>query len=171
MGNAPSMATGFPGSSGAAAKACTRDTTTTSSSSKKQKGGKTSGAATTESATDRAKKVLGDVQESLKIGVKKLEDQDHPAAHLIDTVCGPYFDSQGHSNHRNRKMRENRSASFYSEDYNSDDSRTISEDEQTLDTDYNPSTVNGSTIASSAVGPTKKAVSYTHLTLPTTPYV
>ena len=124
------------------------------SSSKNSGGGSTSAA---ESATERAKKVFGEVQETLKISVKKLEEQDHPAAHLIDTVCGPYFDSRDTSRH-NRKMRENRSASFYSEDIDSDDSRTISEDEQTLDTDYNASTVNGSTVTSSAppTGKSKK---------------
>ncbi|CAB9515906.1 expressed unknown protein [Seminavis robusta] len=152
MGNTSSLTSAFQTGTTSKGAGCV----SSGSSGKKSKGSKTSAAQAAESATERAKKVFGDVHESLKISVKKLEEQDHPAAHLIDTVCGPYFDTQGGSNHRhNRKMRENRSASFYSEDYNSDDSRTISEDEQTLDTDYNASTVNGSTVASSTA-PNKK---------------
>ena len=107
-----------------------------------------------ENATERAKKVFGDVQHSIQSSVKKLEEQDHPAAHLIDTVCGPYFDPHSSSRDKGGKMRDARSASFYSEDYNSDDSRgTLSFDEQTLDTDYNASTVNGSTVAEESVAP------------------
>jgi len=109
--------------------------------------------AAAESATERAKKVLGDVQTSIKMGVRKLEEQDHPAAHLIDSVCGPIFEpSSSSASDRKKGMRDARSASFYSEDYNSDDSRTLSDcDEQTLDTDYNASTVNESTVASSVI--------------------
>lgn len=139
-------------STGSPMKSCT-------GSGKKSRGGSSSKNGTSgnaaETATERAKKVFGEVQESLKISVKKLEEQDHPAAHLIDTVCGPIFDSRDNGRH-NRKMRENRSASFYSEDVDSDDDRTISEDEQTLDTDFNQSTVNGSTAPSSAVPPKAK---------------
>ena len=129
--------------------------TSGSGSSKKKASSKSTAQSAAESATERAKKVLGDVQHSIQNSVKKLEEHDHPAAHLIDTVCGPYFDPEGSSSRNNnnnkasKTMRDARSASFYSEDYNSDDSRTLSEDEQTLDTDYNASTVNGSTVASS----------------------
>jgi hypothetical protein len=122
--------------------------TCTSSGKKGKKG--SAAAAVAEGAAERAKQVLGNVQESLKSSVKKLEEQDHPAAQLIDTVCGPYFDQEQHTRHGSRsKMREDRSSSFYSEDVDSeDDSRTISEDEQTLDTDYQNSTMN-------SAGPTK----------------
>ena len=125
---------------------------TPSSSSKTANTKKNAAQTAAESATERAKKVFGDVQNSIQSSVKKLEEQDHPAAHLIDTVCGPYFDPHGSSGKTGKSsaMRDARSASFYSEDYNSDDSRTLSFDEQTLDTDYNgASTVNGSTVASS----------------------
>lgn len=115
-----------------------------------------------EIATERAKNALLGVQDTLKAGVKKLEEQDHPAAHLIDTMCGPYFDGGGthggsgkKGGKRGKRDSTRATSSFYSEDYNSDDmdgddSRgTLSEDdEHTLDTDYNASTVNGSTVAS-----------------------
>jgi uncharacterized protein YceK len=169
MGNTSSLSSAFQGGSISASAKSGLCPNSNSGSNKKSKGGKSSSnsnsashgnsssvnvaTSAAQSATQRAKKVFGDVQESLKSSVKKLEEQDHPAAHLIDTVCGPYFDSQGSSsgNRNSRKMRENRSASFYSEDYNSDDSRTISEDEQTLDTDFNASTINGSTVASTSL--------------------
>ena len=44
----------------------------------------------------RAQKVLGlnfrEWQQGLASGVRKLEEQDHPAAALIDSFCGPYLD-------------------------------------------------------------------------------
>ena len=77
-----------------------------------------------ESAAERAKKVVGELQEELKKSVKKL-DEDHPAAQLIDSVCGGYFDDD--------RYRHSRSASFYSEDVSEDGSRTVSEDDATYD--------------------------------------
>lgn len=74
-----------------------------------------------ETATERAKKVIGDLNEELKKSVKTLDD-DHPAAQLIDHVCGGYFDEKEYGRH-------SRSASFYSEDPSEDGSRTVSEDE------------------------------------------
>lgn len=84
-----------------------------------------------DSATERAKTVIGDLQATFQSSVKKLEDQDHPAAQLLDSVCGQYFEHDEKLN-----ARHSRSASFYSEDISEDDSRTISEDDTTLDTDY-----------------------------------
>jgi hypothetical protein len=67
---------------------------------------------------------VGDLQEELKKSVKKLDD-DHPAAQLIDSVCGGYFDGG--------EYRHSRSASFYSEESAEDGSRTVSEDDATYD--------------------------------------
>lgn len=78
---------------------------------------------------DRAKKALGDVQATVQAQIKQLEENDHPAAHFLDSVCGGYMDE--------RDRRGRRSDSFYS-DYGSDeddDDRTYSEDETTA-TDY-----------------------------------
>ncbi|KAL7562316.1 hypothetical protein ACA910_014531 [Epithemia clementina (nom. ined.)] len=84
----------------------------------------------------RAKQVVGEsvqnLQANIQTQIKHLEEQDHPAAHFLDTVCGGYMDD--------REVRRGRSASFYSEDYGSeeeDDDRTYSEDETTTTTDYN----------------------------------
>ena len=73
-------------------------------------------------AAERAKKVVGDIGDELKRSVKKL-DEDHPAAQLIDSMCGGYFDED--------KYRQSRSASFYSEESVGDGSRT--EDDATYD--------------------------------------
>jgi hypothetical protein len=94
------------------------NTPPSSSSSRRRR---TSGAA---QAAERAKKVVGDIQEELKKSVKKLDD-DHPAAQLIDSVCGGYFDGG--------EYRHSRSASFYSEESAEDGSRTVSEDDATYD--------------------------------------
>jgi hypothetical protein len=92
---------------------------TPSSSSSKSRRGRLS----PETAAERAKKVVVDIQEEFKKSVKKLDD-DHPAAQLIDSICGGYVDD---------KYRVN--GSFYSQDDGSEDgSRTIS-DEGTYDPD------------------------------------
>lgn len=70
----------------------------------------------------RASKVVGDFQAGIANGIKKLEEQDHPAAALLDSMCGPYLDKG--------VVR-----SYYSEDASEDDSRTVSEEETTV-TDY-----------------------------------
>lgn len=82
---------------------------------------------TQESAAERVKKVVGDVQEEFRRSVKKLDD-DHPAAQLIDSVCGGVlFDDEASSRYRG-------GSSFYSEDaYSADGSRTVSDDD-TYDT-------------------------------------
>lgn len=91
-------------------------------------------------ATDvatRAKQVVGDsvrdLQANIHSQIKLLEEQDHPAAHFLDSVCGAYMDD------RDDPRRGRRTASFYSEDFNSDeeDERTFSEDETTAASDYN----------------------------------
>ena len=77
----------------------------------------------------QAQKVVGEsvqnLSEGLQSSIKKLEEEDHPAAQFLDSVCGAYLDP-GRANIRN--------ASFYS-DY---DDETISEvdDETTTTTDY-----------------------------------
>jgi hypothetical protein len=81
---------------------------------------------TAEQAAERAKRVVGDLQEGLKNSVKKLDD-DHPAAQLLDHVCGTYY-------HDDDKYRNSRSASYYSEDASEDGSRAFqSEDDTTYD--------------------------------------
>jgi hypothetical protein len=83
-----------------------------------------------ETTADRARKVVGDLQEEFKNSVKKLDD-DHPAAQLIDSVCGGgyggYFDD-GHHHHSHRQHKQS-----YSEDNSEDGSRTISEDDVTYE--------------------------------------
>jgi hypothetical protein len=78
----------------------------------------------------RAQKAMGEgvreLQAGIQSGIKKLEEQDHPAAQLIDTVCGPYLDPTAGSSSKHVNVNN----SFYSED-EEDDSRTISEDETT----------------------------------------
>ena len=37
----------------------------------------------------RAQKVAAELQQGIQNGIKKLEENDHPAAQLIDSVCGP----------------------------------------------------------------------------------
>lgn len=83
-----------------------------------------------ENVATRAQKVVGEsvqnLSANLQSSIKKLEEDDHPAAQFLDSVCGGYLDP-GRGNSRNN--------SFYSEDY---DDETISEvdDETTTTTDY-----------------------------------
>ena len=78
----------------------------------------------------RAQNIVGDsvreIQAGIQSGIKRLEEQDHPAAQLLDSMCGNYLDED---------RRYGGGNSFYSEDVSEDDSRTISEDETTT-TDY-----------------------------------
>lgn len=115
-------------------------TSSTSSPSKssRRNGGSGSGGRRSESAADiaaeRAKRVVGDLQEGIKNSVKKLDD-DHPAAQFLDQMCGTYFDpaATGEKEYRD-KYRHSRSASYYSEDVSEDGSRTLqSEDDTTYD--------------------------------------
>jgi hypothetical protein len=106
--------------------------TSTSSPSKSRRSG-SSGGRRSESAADlaaeRAKRVVGDLQEGIKASVKKLDD-DHPAAQFFDTMCGAYFEEEKYR----EKYRDSRSASYYSEDVSEDGSRTFqSEDDTTYD--------------------------------------
>lgn len=79
----------------------------------------------------RAQKVVGEsvqnLSANLQSSIKKLEEDDHPAAQFLDSVCGGYLDPGRAASSRNN--------SFYSEDY---DDETISEvdDETTTTTDY-----------------------------------
>lgn len=108
-----------------------------SSSSSRRGSGKSrrrdGGGATTGAAGDvaaRAQKVVGEsvqhLSANLQSSIKKLEDDDHPAAQFLDSVCGNYLDP-GRGTSRNN--------SFYSEDY---DDETLSEvdDETTTTADY-----------------------------------
>jgi hypothetical protein len=95
---------------------------TTSSSSTKRRSSKSKRQEENDPITARAQKVVGDFQAGLANGIKKLEEQDHPAAALLDSMCGPYLDKG--------VVR-----SYYSEDASEDDSRTVSEEETTI-TDY-----------------------------------
>lgn len=93
-----------------------------------------------EEVAARAQKAVGesvrDLQAGIQSGIKKLEEQDHPAAQLLDSVCGPYLDDSNFTQKYNPTNN-----SFYSdeeeeeEDFDND-SRTISEDETTQTTDY-----------------------------------
>ena len=97
------------------------------SSSSSSRRRSSSGRNGSETAAERAKKVIGELNEELKKSVKEL-DEDHPAAKLIDSVCGAYFDDDPKYHRHSR-----RSESFYSEDHSEDGSRTISEDDTTYD--------------------------------------
>ena len=82
-----------------------------------------------QNVASRAQKVVGEsvqnLSANLQSSIKKLEEEDHPAAQFLDSVCGGYLDP-GRGSSRNN--------SFYS-DY---DDETISEvdDETTTTTDY-----------------------------------
>jgi hypothetical protein len=95
-----------------------------------------------EEVAARAQKAVGEgvreLQAGIQSGIKKLEEQDHPAAQLLDSVCGPYLDDSNLTH----KYNPGTSNSFYSEDEEEEedfdnDSRTISgDDETTQTTDY-----------------------------------
>lgn len=105
--------------------------TSSSSSPTKKKGSRKSDSQTAaDIATERAKRVVGDLQEGIKNSVKKLDD-DHPAAQFIDHICGIHvFEEEKYRD----KYRDSRSSSYYSEDVSEDGSRTFqSEDDTTYD--------------------------------------
>ena len=90
-------------------------------SSKRRGSGKPQ--STAEQAAETAKKVVGDLQEGIKKSMKNLDD-DHPAAQLLDHVCGAHYHDDRYRNSRRA----------YSEDHSEDESRTFySEDETTYD--------------------------------------
>ena len=100
------------------------------SSSSKRRSSSRKPQTTAEQAAERAKRVVGDLQEGIKNSVKKLDD-DHPAAQLLDHVCGSYYHDDGSS-----KYRSSRATSYYSEEgsEDGDGSRTFqSEDDTTYD--------------------------------------
>ena len=115
----------------------TMGNTESSSSSDRKRSSKRRNKDGRHDVASRAKQVVGEsvqnLQANIQTQIKQLEEQDHPAAHFLDSVCGAYMDDRDVS-------RRGRSASFYSEDYGSeddDDDRTYSEDETTTTTDYN----------------------------------
>ena len=80
-----------------------------------------------ENVAARAQKVVGasvqNLSANLQSSIKKLEEDDHPAAQFLDSVCGGYLDP-GRGTSRNN--------SFYSEDYHDE---TLSEvDDETTTT-------------------------------------
>lgn len=81
-----------------------------------------------ENVAKRAQKVVGDsvqnLSENLQSSIKKLEEDDHPAAQFLDSVCGVYLDPRGASSRNN---------SFYS-DYDYDDETTSEVDDETTTT-------------------------------------
>lgn len=90
--------------------------------------------AAAEDAAERAKRVVGDIQEGFKKTVKELDD-DHPAAKIIDSMCGTYFDDESRY-----RYRHSRSGSYGSDDGSEDGSRTFqSEDDTTYDERRNES--------------------------------
>mmetsp|Transcript_14157 Transcript_14157/g.34082 ORF Transcript_14157/g.34082 Transcript_14157/m.34082 type:complete len:908 (+) Transcript_14157:498-3221(+) len=96
----------------------------TSSSSSSSKSRRNSRAAA-EDAAERAKRVVGDIQEGFKASVKKLDD-DHPAAQIIDSMCGTYFDDR-------YRYKYSRSGSYGSEEGSEDGTAYRSEDDTTYD--------------------------------------
>ena len=89
---------------------------------------------TAEEVAARAQQVAGETVQSIQQGfqksIKKLEDQDHPAAHFLDSVCGAYMDDPHHHHGSGRRHKGGASIgdSFYSSD---DDEATLSEDDET----------------------------------------
>lgn len=80
-----------------------------------------------------------ELQANLQDSIKKLEEEDHPAAQILDTLCSPYLDGK-----KSRRSRRNRRSSFdddYDDDYSDEDesydeSRTQFSDEETTETEY-----------------------------------
>jgi hypothetical protein len=143
MGNTTS--TSASGSSGQKGSSSSRRKKSGTSSSNKSSSGKnnhSTPASQAEEVAARAQEVMGqsvrELQAGIQSGIKKLEEQDHPAAQLLDSVCGPYLDD---SNLTHKYPGGNVSSSFYSDDEDEEedfenDSRTVSEDETTQTTDY-----------------------------------
>ena len=117
------------------------------SSSSKRSGGKKDDATL-------AQKVVGDLQAGLQSGIQQLEENDHPAAQLIDSLCSPYLDGPPTTTAQDKrssgKRRSRQRGRYYEDDDDeedesedeeteysvADDSRTLSEDETTATTDY-----------------------------------
>jgi hypothetical protein len=135
MGNSTSKSTASSAASrnAAAASSASASASKKRSSSRGKSSGAANGAATSSSAATaaaaasdfptRAQQLVGesyrDLQQNIQSGIKRLEEQDHPAAQLLDSICSPYLETKG---------------SFYSSD--NDDSHTVSEDETTATDPY-----------------------------------
>jgi len=74
-----------------------------------------------EDVASRAQQVASDLQKGIQNGMKKLEENDHPAAQLIDNVCGHFLEPTDLQNNRRS--------------YDSESDEDLSEDETTT-TDY-----------------------------------
>ena len=137
MGNISSASAS--GSSGQKGSSSSRRKKGSSSNNKSSSGNSNAPQSQAEEVAARAQKVVGEsvreLQAGIQSGIKKLEEQDHPAAQLLDSVCGPYLDDSNFTQKYNPA-----SNSFYSEDEEEEefdnDSRTISEDETTQTTEY-----------------------------------
>jgi hypothetical protein len=138
MGNATS--TSASGSSGQKGSSSSRRKKGSSSNNKSSSSGNSNTPQSqAEEVAARAQKVVGEsvreLQAGIQSGIKKLEEQDHPAAQLLDSVCGPYLDDSNLTHKYNPA-----SNSFYSDDEEEEDfdndSRTISEDETTQTAEY-----------------------------------
>lgn len=129
MGNSTSKSTASASKNAAVASASASKRRSSSSGRGKSSGaahGAATSTATASSAADfptRAQQLVGesyrDLQQNIQSGIKRLEEQDHPAAQLLDSICSPYLETKG---------------SFYSSD--NDDSHTVSEDETTATDPY-----------------------------------
>ena len=91
----------------------------------------------TRQVAERVKQVVGEVQEEIRRGVKTLEEENHPAAQFLDTVCGGggYKDddmySQSQASSRYHHHRRKYGYRGDRDDYSEDGSRTLSEDDTT----------------------------------------
>lgn len=64
------------------------------SSSRRKRSSKNGIPNSAESTSNDPLDTVRDLSNSLQRGIRKLEENDHPAAQLLDTVCGPYLDPQ-----------------------------------------------------------------------------
>jgi hypothetical protein len=137
MGNGSS--TSASGSSGHKGSSSRRKKGSSSNNKSSSSGNSHTPQSHAEEVAARAQKAVGEgvreLQAGIQSGIKKLEEQDHPAAQLLDSVCGPYLDDTNLTHKYNPA-----SNSFYSEDEEEEDfdndSRTISEDETTQTAEY-----------------------------------
>lgn len=98
-------------------------------------GGRSSRSKQKSGATDlqsKAQKVAADLQASMSVGLRKLEENDHPAAHLIDSFCGPYLDAH----HKYESDYEDEEDDDEEEEEESSAGSLDSEDETTTATEY-----------------------------------
>ncbi|GAX20727.1 hypothetical protein FisN_7Hh037 [Fistulifera solaris] len=102
-----------------------------SSGKRGKKGSRSSAGTSVEEVAARAQQVAADLHAGIRNGLKNLEENDHPAAQMIDQMCGPYLDPHSSNSRRRRPVYESSS-----EEESELDSRAVSEDETTLTNDY-----------------------------------